>query len=68
MNGGSFKIIFIKGIKVFFFLIFIYFIFGCVGSSVLHAGFLQLWRAGATLIAVRWLLIAVASLVAKHGL
>ena len=29
---------------------FIYlFIFGCVGSSLLHAGFLQLWRAGATL-------------------
>ena len=23
--------------------------FGCVGSSLLHAGFLQLWRAGATL-------------------
>ena len=25
------------------------FIFGCVGSSLLHVGFLQLWRAGATL-------------------
>ena len=25
------------------------FFFGCVGSSLLHAGFLQLWRAGATL-------------------
>ena len=36
---------------IFFFLInFIYlFIFGCVGSSLLHAGPLQLWRAGATL-------------------
>ena len=35
---------------VFFFNKFIYlFIFGCVGSSLLHAGFLQLWRAGATL-------------------
>ena len=33
-----------------FFLNFIYlFIFGCVGSSLLHAGFLQLLRAGATL-------------------
>ena len=36
-----------------FFLInlFIYllFIFGCVGSSFLCEGFLQLWRAGATL-------------------
>ena len=25
------------------------FIFGCVGSSLLHTGFLQLWREGATL-------------------
>ena len=25
------------------------FFFGCVGSSLLQAGFLQLWRAGATL-------------------
>ena len=24
------------------------FIFGCIGSSLLHAGFLQLWRVGAT--------------------
>ena len=30
--------------------LFIYlFIYGCVGSSLLHARFLQLWRAGATL-------------------
>ena len=28
---------------------FIYFIFGCVGSSFLCEGFLQLWQAGATL-------------------
>ena len=34
---------------VFFFLKFIYFIFGCVGSLPLRTGFLQLWRAGATL-------------------
>ena len=34
----------------FFFLIFyLLFIFGCVGSSFLCEGFLQLWRAGATL-------------------
>ena len=32
-----------------FFLNFIYFIFGCVGSSWLRASFLQLRRAGATL-------------------
>ena len=30
--------------------LFIYlFIYGCTGSSLLHAGFLQLWQAGATL-------------------
>ena len=32
---------------LFFFNIFI--IFGCVGSSLLRTGFLQLWREGATL-------------------
>ena len=37
-----------------FFYKFIYFIFGCVGSSLLHAGFLQLWRAGATLHCGAW--------------
>ena len=30
-------------------LFFFFLIFGCIGSSLLHAGFLQLWRAGATL-------------------
>ena len=39
---------------LFFFYFFIYylfiiFIFGCVGSSFLCEGFLQLWRVGATL-------------------
>ena len=29
--------------------LFYLFIFGCVGSLLLHGGFLQLWRAGATL-------------------
>ena len=33
----------------FFFNLIYLFIFGCVGSSLLHAGFLQLLRAGATL-------------------
>ena len=33
----------------FFKLSNLFFIFGCVGSSLLHMGFLQLWRAGATL-------------------
>ena len=31
------------------FILFYLFIFGCVGSSLLRAGFLWLWRAGATL-------------------
>ena len=31
------------------FIIYLLFIFGCVGSSFLCEGFLQLWRAGATL-------------------
>ena len=38
------------------------FIFGCVGSLLLCTGFLQLWRAGATLLhctgfSLRWLLL-----------
>ena len=32
----------------FNFYLFILFIYGCVGSSLLCAGFLQLWQAGAT--------------------
>ena len=36
-----------KQVLLFFFINL--FIFGCVGSSLLHVGFLQLWRAGATL-------------------
>ena len=36
--------------RVFFFLNkFIYLFFGCIGSSLLHAGFLQLQQAGASL-------------------
>ena len=39
----------------FFFNKFIYlFIFGCVGSSLLHVGFLQLQQAGATLCCGAW--------------
>ena len=30
------------------FFFFNFFIFGCIGSLLLHAGFLQLWRVGAT--------------------
>ena len=35
--------------KIFIYYLFIMFIFGCVGSSSLREGLLQLWRAGATL-------------------
>ena len=38
------------GFYLYLLTLFIYlFIFGCVGSSLLRMGFLQLWRAGATL-------------------
>ena len=38
----------------FFFLFLFYLFFGCVGSSLLHAGFLQLQRVGATLPCGAW--------------
>ena len=43
--------IFIYFLQHYYFLnLFIYlFIFGCIGSSLLCTGFLQLWQAGATL-------------------
>ena len=47
--------------------LFYLFTFGCVGS-LLHAGFLQLRRAGLLFVVVCRLLIAVASLVAEHRL
>ena len=37
-----------------FFLLFYLFIFGCVGSSLLRTGFLQLQQAGATLCCGTW--------------
>ena len=51
-------------IFIYFFKInlFIYFIFGCAGSSLLHAG-----ERGLLFVGVRGLLVAVASLV-EHGL
>ena len=43
---------------LFFKNLFYLFIFGCIGPSLLCAGFLQLWRAGATLhCSVRCLLL-----------
>ena len=56
------------GLFFFFFLnLFNLFIFGCVGSSFLCKGFLQLWQAGATLHCGARASIA-ASLVAEHRL
>ena len=49
--------------SIFFFNLFI---FGCAGSSLLQAGFLQLQQA--TLVMVAGLLIVVSSLVAEHRL
>ena len=49
---------------------FFYFIFGCVGSSLLCAVFFfcSCGEQGLFFVAVRQLLVAVASLVAEHGL
>ena len=48
---------------------FFFFFFGCIGSSLPHAGFFSSCvKWGLLFIAVRRLLTAVASLVAEHGL
>ena len=48
--------------------LFIYlFIFGCVGSSFLCEGFLQLWRAGATLHRGSQDILQPASVILTHG-
>ena len=39
---------------LYFLFIYVLFSFGCVGSSLLLMGFLQLWRAGATLHCGAW--------------
>ena len=41
---------------------------GCVGSLLLHVGFLSSCASGGYSVAVRGLLTAVASLVVEHGL
>ena len=52
-----------------FVCLFVYlFIYGCVGSPLLRAGFLSCGERGLLFVVVRGLLIAVASLVADHGL
>ena len=52
-----------------FVYLFIYlFIYGCSGSSFLHAAFSSCSEQGLLFVAVRGLLTAVGSLVAEHGL
>ena len=48
-EADEFVLIYLECISFFFFFKFYLFIFGCVGSSLLHAGFLSLRRARATL-------------------
>ena len=48
-------------------MLLFFFFFGCVGSSLLHAGFICGER-GLLFVAVHGLLIAVAFLVAEHRL
>ena len=50
------------------FVLFYVFIFGCFGSLLLCVAFSSCGEWGLLFIAVRGLLIAVASLVAEHGL
>ena len=45
-----------------------FFFFGCAGSSLLRSGFSLVAASRGYFVAVRRLLIAVASLVAEHGL
>ena len=49
-------------------LFILFIIFGCVGSSLLRGLFSSWGERGLLFIAVHGLLIAVASLVAEHGL
>ena len=60
---SRFTVIFFKKIYLFYL-----FIFGCVGSSLLCAGFSSCSEQGLLFVAVRGLLIAVASLVVELGI
>ena len=62
MDELSFIFIFLK------IYLCIYFIFGCVGSLLLRTAFSSCGERGLPYVAVRGLLIVVASLVAEHGL
>ena len=59
---------FLSFFKIYLFILFIYFIFGCIGSLLLCGLSLVAAIGGLLFIVVRGLLIAVASLVAEHGL
>ena len=60
---------FLKLFKKFYLFYFILFIFGCIGSLLLRTRASSSWgEQGLLFVAVRRLLIAVASLVAEHGL
>ena len=63
-----FKISIVNMLLSFKFIYFTYFIFGCIGSSLLHRLFSSCGKRGLDSVAVRRLLIAVASLVAEQGL
>ena len=52
----------------FYFILFLKFIFGCVGVRCCSWAFSSCGEQGLLFVAVRGLLIAVASLVAEHGL
>ena len=50
MSLFSFFFFFFNKFYLFIYLfIYLFNFFGCIGSSLLHVGFLQLWQAGATL-------------------
>ena len=48
-NMDFFHVVLLSLLFILSFFFNFYFIFGCVGSSLLHMGFIQLWRVGATL-------------------
>ena len=51
-----------------FYFIYLFIIYGCVGSSFLCKGFLSLWQVGPLFITVRGPLTIAASLVVEHRL
>ena len=66
-NRSSFNFFFLE-IKKLFYVLFIYFIFSCAGSSWMFRLALIVVSGGYSPAVVLWLLTAVTSLVAKHGL